>query len=154
MKLRKYTEQALKDAISNSLSLRETLKKLGVSDAGGNYEVLKKAISFFNIDSSHFIGKGYLKGKNHANRTRVLKNVLVYGKLENTWRLKNRLIKEGLKQPFCECCKRLKWMEEPIPLELHHVDGDRKNNTIHNLELLCPNCHSLTSTYRGKNKKS
>ena len=41
-----------------------------------------------------------------------------------------------------------------IPLELHHVNGDNRDNRLENLQLLCPNCHALTNTYRGKNNKS
>lgn len=41
-----------------------------------------------------------------------------------------------------------------IPIELEHIDGDFTNNNIENLKLLCPNCHSLTSTYKGANKNS
>ncbi len=40
-----------------------------------------------------------------------------------------------------------------IPIELEHIDGDFTNNKVENLKLLCPNCHSLTSTYKGANKK-
>lgn len=39
-----------------------------------------------------------------------------------------------------------------IPLEIDHIDGDYTNNSEDNLQLLCPNCHSLTSTYKGANK--
>lgn len=54
----------------------------------------------------------------------------------------------------CEICK---WNEinkftNKCPIELDHIDGDYKNNKIENLRLLCPNCHSLTSTYKNLNK--
>ena len=50
----------------------------------------------------------------------------------------------------CEQCKNTEWMQYPIPLEVHHKDGDRTNNSPENLSLLCPNCHSLTDNYRGR----
>lgn len=53
----------------------------------------------------------------------------------------------------CECCKQTKWLGQPITLEVHHKDGDKKNNTEENLILLCPNCHSYTDNYGSKNKK-
>ncbi len=53
----------------------------------------------------------------------------------------------------CESCKLTSWLEQPVPLELHHVDGDSKNNQESNCKLLCANCHALTPNYRGKNKK-
>lgn len=51
----------------------------------------------------------------------------------------------------CEVCKLTEWLDQPIPLELHHIDGDAKNNTFANLQLICPNCHALTETYKAKN---
>ncbi len=45
------------------------------------------------------------------------------------------------------------WLDSKIPLELHHKDGDKFNNCIENLEVLCPNCHSLTDNVRGKNNR-
>lgn len=54
----------------------------------------------------------------------------------------------------CECCGLIEWMGNPITIELEHSDGDRLNNTEENLKLLCPNCHSYTETWRGKNIKN
>lgn len=59
--------------------------------------------------------------------------------------------KHGLK---CFSCKKSEWMQNPIPIELDHVDGNHQNNNIDNLRLLCPNCHALTSTYKNRNKGS
>lgn len=68
-------------------------------------------------------------------------------------RLKWRLIEEGYKEFKCECCGLSTWLGKEIPLELHHKDGDNQNNELENLELLCPNCHSLTDNYRWKNTR-
>ena len=46
-----------------------------------------------------------------------------------------------------------KWQNGYISLELDHIDGDNTNNEISNLHYLCPNCHALTNTYRGRNKR-
>ena len=63
MKLRKYSLEQLKIAIKNSTSLRQALIKLNVTPYGGNYTVLKKAIKHFKLDSSHFVGQAWNKGK-------------------------------------------------------------------------------------------
>lgn len=146
-------ENKLREAVAVSISARGTLELLGLNPAGGNYTTFRKAIKDFSIDISHFSGKGYLKGKTHTYNLRSLDEILVKGKEENTFRLKNRLLKEGIKKNVCEKCRRTKWFKEQIPLELHHADGCRTNNELNNLQLLCPNCHALTDNYRGKNKK-
>ena len=56
--------------------------------------------------------------------------------------IKEKLIADGIKERKCEECKNTEWMGNPIPLELHHKDGDHYNNNLKNLALLCPNCHA------------
>lgn len=65
--------------------------------------------------------------------------------------LKDKLIE--LRGHKCEDCGLTEWKNQPIPLEAHHIDGDKCNNTLENLLLLCPNCHTLTSNYGSKNNK-
>jgi hypothetical protein len=67
--------------------------------------------------------------------------------------LKKKLIEEGYREDKCEKCKLSEWNDEPIPLELHHVDGDRFNNEFSNLQILCCNCHAQTDNYRKKKTK-
>ena len=67
------------------------------------------------------------------------------------FKLKNMLLRDGVFQPVCSSCNSAEWLGKPIPLELEHIDGNCRNNTLENLTLLCPNCHAFTSTYRGKN---
>ncbi|NOY98461.1 MAG: HNH endonuclease [Chloroflexi bacterium] len=150
---RKYSDEQLINAVQNSQSIRSVLQKIGLTPAGGNYESIKKRIHELGIDTSHFLGQAILKGKTHTYGTRPLEDILVHKKLENTWRLKKRLLVEHIKEHRCEKCRGTEWQGEPIPLELHHKDGDRTNNTLQNIELLCPNCHALTDNYRGGKKK-
>ena len=55
----------------------------------------------------------------------------------------------------CEQCgwNQINPYTNKVPLEIHHIDGNYKNNKEENLQVLCPNCHSLTSTYKAKNKE-
>ena len=152
-KRRKYTDDQLVEAVAASHSIRTVLEKIGLIPAAGNYETVKKHIQELKLDTSHFLGQAILRNKTHDYNTRPLDAILVQGKLENTWRLKNRLLREGLKENQCEHCGKTKWLGLPIPLELHRKDGDRTNNSLQNIELLCPNCHSLTDNYRGSKKK-
>lgn len=77
---------------------------------------------------------------------------IVNGKVQ-TNKLRKKLLIEGLKKEVCECCGNSIWNGKKIPLEVHHIDGNKTNNNLDNLLLLCPNCHALTETYRGKNIK-
>ena len=57
--------------------------------------------------------------------------------------LKEKLIRDNIKKPVCELCGISSWMGVPLVLELHHKDGNHYNNSLDNLSLLCPNCHSI-----------
>jgi len=71
-----------------------------------------------------------------------------------TYKLKNRLISEGMKYNICEICGISEWNNKPLNMELDHIDGNKTNHNIDNLQILCPNCHAQTPTYRAKNIKS
>lgn len=71
------------------------------------------------------------------------------GRFITSHSLKLKLIKEGIKKHQCERCGCSEWIGQPIPLELHHKDGDHYNNSLDNLEVLCPNCHALEPNNSG-----
>lgn len=77
--------------------------------------------------------------------------IMIKGSTYQTNKLRKRILKEGIKPHKCECCNFSEWNNKPIPLELSHKNGDNSDHTLENLELLCPNCHAQTDTYRGKN---
>jgi len=65
--------------------------------------------------------------------------------------LKSRLLRLGLKEDRCELCGIADWRGRPLAITLHHANGDRLDNRLENLQLLCPNCHSQTDNYGGRN---
>lgn len=81
-----------------------------------------------------------------------LDEVLAAGRRRSRAHVKARLLAAGAKEPRCEGCGLTAWLGAPISLELHHVNGDGHDNRLANLRLLCPNCHSQTDTWGGRNK--
>lgn len=151
MKLHKYSLSQLEQAVAESTSLRQVLLKLYVAPFGGNYDVLKKAITYYRLDTSHFRGQAWNKGAKLSSRY-SLNDYLENNLPIQSYKLKNRLLEAGVLEPVCSSCKQSKWLALPIPLELDHINGDKKDNRLTNLRLLCPNCHALTPTYRSKNR--
>jgi hypothetical protein len=157
LQLRKPEDvEKIKDAVKNSFSKAQTLRRLGVVVAGGNYATLDKWISQLNLDTSHWTGKGHLRGRTHNwSKKKPLSDYLIDGTWLCTSSIKKRLIKELVLLEKCaECGLEKYWNNKPLTLQLDHVNGKRNDNRIENLRLLCPNCHSQTATFCSKNKKA
>lgn len=139
--------------VKESFSIRESLIRLGLKPCGGNYSIFKKRVEELSIDISHFKGKGHLRNSNHNwGNSRNLDEILKESSHFNSYRLKNKLFKAGLLKNECNICGITEWQGMPISLHLDHINGINNDNRIENLRILCPNCHSQTSTYAGKNK--
>lgn len=130
-------------ACQHSSSLAQTALKLGM-----NYKTLRFHARRLDCFKPNPAGMGIKKKAAAVSLEQIFDGSF---KTYQSHKLKIRLIKEGYKQAVCECCKLSHWLHVPIPLELHHVDGNRYNNALSNIQLLCPNCHALTSNYRAKN---
>lgn len=152
---RSWTDDELILAVARSKSIRSVLIKLRLVPAGGNYQQVKLAIAKLSIDTSHFTGARWNAGRTYHTKVRPkLESLLVLGSTVQSYKLKKRLYDEGLKRPECELCGWAKMSTDGrIPLELDHINGDHSDNRLHNLRVLCPNCHSLQPTHRGRNKK-
>lgn len=70
-----------------------------------------------------------------------------------TFKLNKRLVKEKILEYKCSCCGISEWNNKPITLQLDHINGNNSDHRLENLRLICPNCHSQTDTYCGKNKE-
>ena len=144
----KACKAQLQEAVASSMNKRQVLMKLGVTPAGGNYIELEKALHEHNIDTSHF---RYLP--QNPGKRRPIEDYLANLAPISSHKLRKRLIREGLLNAQCNRCEGTEWLGQPIPLELDHIDGNKLNNSLDNLQVLCPNCHSFTPHYRGRKKK-
>ena len=154
MKKRKWTDQQFISAVKSSLSYAEVIRKLGLKTAGSNYDTVKRKIKELNLDISHMTNQGWNTGKRFKiiKPAQPLQEILVKDStFINSNNLRKRILKEQIKEHKCERCGNSLWLNQKIPLELHHINGDRHDNRIENLQLLCPNCHALTDNYRGRN---
>ena len=142
---------------ASSFSYAEVLRKAGRKPGGGTQATLKKKIEEFGIDISHFTGQGWNGHSNtvvEVNREKYtideifIKNSPVTQKVMRGYVKRHNLLE--YKCQNCGCDGH--WQGGEISLEIDHIDGDNNNNEITNLRYLCPNCHALTETYRGKNK--
>jgi len=150
---RKWTKEKLVKVAKKATSIRQVLKFLGLKEAGGNYAQIKKYIELYKIDNKHFTGKVWNKGMRGIGKPKLpLKKILIKNSNYQSFKLKRRLFSAKLKEARCEICGWCKISQDGrLPLELDHINGNRNDNRIENLRILCPNCHSLQSTHRGKN---
>ena len=145
-KWRNFTKEQIEEIVASSVSNREVARKLGYAqDGGGTMASLKKMYEELQIDTSHFKGQGWNKDNYNYDAFTEFSY-----KKSGSSTTKALIALRGQK---CEKCGIDTWLEQPINLEVHHRDGDRTNNSLDNLMLLCPNCHSYTSTFARKGEK-
>jgi hypothetical protein len=154
-KHRKYTKEVLEAVVKDAYSISDVLRMLNIQVAGGNHRTIQKYLKIYEIDTSHFTGSLWAKGKrketNASLMTSAIKKAwpdeLVF--CENSRYIKSvrsRYLKLGIEYK-CVICGIQEWMNNPISLHLDHINGINNDNRLSNLRLLCPNCHQQTSTW-------
>jgi hypothetical protein len=147
----KYSKEFLEEVVLKSTCMWDAVVFSGVKKQEGNYTYISKLIKKYKIDTSHFIDQ---RGGNRKEKE--LSEYLVKDKFLtlNGNRLKEKLYSSNLKERKCEFCGQGEvWNGKKISLILDHIDGDRKNNLIENLQILCPNCNATLDTHCGRNIK-
>jgi hypothetical protein len=148
---RSWTDEQLIAAVSTEVTMADVARRLGLKPSGGVHSFLRHHIARLGLDTIHMTGKRSGKARKFLKVPRPLDEILVKdSNYTNSGVLRRRLIAAALKEGRCEMCGRSDWMDQPIRLELDHVNGDRRDNRLQNLRILCPNCHSITETWCRK----
>ncbi|WP_329037717.1 HNH endonuclease [Streptomyces sp. NBC_00178] len=147
----RHTEHVLRDLVAGSTSVAEVVRRLGINPVGGNHSHISRRIAALGIDTSHF------ETRSRARRKRVLGSLLALrsradGRVSGE-RLRRELLRCGVPELCAMCGTGAEWDGRPLRLEVDHIDGAWWDNRLENLRLLCPNCHSVTDTYRGRKRR-
>jgi DNA-binding CsgD family transcriptional regulator/5-methylcytosine-specific restriction endonuclease McrA len=174
------TREQVADLLGQGFTRRETARRLGLSKATVSYHArrlglpidergarrydwdavqryydeghsVRDCIKTFGFDHETWNAakkRGAVITRSQRTPTEQL---FIAGRPGNRGNLKQRLISDGLRANHCEVCGLSEWRGHPLSMALHHINGDRLDNRLENLELLCPNCHSQTDTYSGRN---
>lgn len=141
----KITKEEFIKIFNAAPSVLQAAKNLNMS-----YGSCKKLAKKFCVFQTNPGGKGISKpSKIKIPLEDILSNKVPY----QTFKLKNRLYREGFKQNKCEICGINEWNGKTIQCQLDHIDGDCYNNNLENLRIICPNCYSQTDTFCSKNRK-
>lgn len=147
------SKEKLERLVKESKTYSEIVRKLKLTLCSGNHRTIKNYIKKFDIDDSHLLGQAWRKGlprPEYLIHDIPLEDLLKEGTIVYSG-FKNRLIKAGYFESKCYSCHLKEWLGKTIPVQLHHINGDKYDNRIENLTLLCPNCHTFTPNYGGKN---
>lgn len=157
------TKEELQNFINESTTYGQVLKHFGLENKGGNHNTLKRRIKEEGLDVSSIVKfkfkGGWNKGIKGFNLRRMsledaMKTIFITNSTSYQAAAKKYVKMYNLMEYKCsECGLTNEWNGKPITLELDHTDGNSHNNILTNLKWLCPNCHSQTPTFRGRNRK-
>jgi predicted RNA-binding Zn-ribbon protein involved in translation (DUF1610 family) len=154
----KIERKELQSILDESSSFIEVLEKIGYNGYNGNHRTLTRRLNEEKFDLTKLNQNRVFALKSqgfNSHNKKDLKYYLVENSTYNNSHLKRRLIEEGYFEYKCSDpnCGIDEWHNKPISLQLDHINGVNNDNRLENLRLLCPNCHSQTKTFSGKNNK-
>ena len=159
MRKRKYTKEFLSPLVKQSVNYTNLINKLGLKVTGGIHRLITMRIKEYGIDTSHFTGSAWSKGKTKSTDIRIKnqglkirtpnEKVFCENSGYNSSKIYERLVELGWVEE-CLICKIKDWMGTPIRLHVDHKNVNHSDNRVENLRFLCPNCHQQTDTWGCK----
>jgi hypothetical protein len=147
----RHTEARLRELVAESHSTAEVVRRLGIHPVGGNHTHIGRRIAELGLDTSHFAASPRRRPK-AALRDRMVLGTPSDGRISGS-RLRKELLRQGVPERCASCQTGPEWNGRPLRLEVDHLNGAWWDNRPENLQLLCPNCHAVTDTYRGRNQR-
>lgn len=152
----RHTEERLRAAVAAANSIKDVVRHLGISQVGGNQTHISRRIAALGIDTSHFTSRPVSRPRNPRNPTDPGDGILRLGSPAQGRcpgeRLRRALVRLGVAERCTVCDTGPAWNGKPLRLEVDHISGQWWDNRPENLRLLCPNCHAVTDTYRGRRR--
>ncbi|MGO4426597.1 HNH endonuclease, partial [Streptomyces sp. MCAF7] len=148
----RHSESRLREVVACSTSVAEVVRRLGISPVGGNQAHIGRRIAALGLDTSHFSARSPRRPR-RAARDRLILGSPSEGRVSGD-RLRKEIIRRGAPEMCAMCGTGPEWNGKPLRHEVDHISGDWWDNRPENLRLLCPNCHAVTDTYRGRKRRS
>jgi hypothetical protein len=146
----RHTEARLRELVATSQTVKEVVRKLGISPVGGNQAHIGRRIAELDIDTSHFAQPR--SGPKGSRGPVLVLGSPDHGRVPGE-RLRKNLLRKGTPEACTDCGTGPTWNGRPLRLEVDHVNGSWWDNRPENLRLLCPNCHAVSDTYRGRKRR-
>lgn len=141
----KFSNEDILKVANGASSVMEIMRKLNMCSSGYGHARFKNRLKQLGIEFKE--ASAWSRGKTLEKQRGIQYYLVKDGPFINSSLLRKLLILAGLKNEKCEICENTEWMGQRIPLQLDHKDGDRTNNLIDNLRVLCANCHCQTPTH-------
>lgn len=152
----KYTREVVEEAVAGSTSFVGVLRYFGLKPSGGSYTHIRGLIDRYEIDTSHFTGQGWSRGRKFPPRQPPEYYLRIWP--ARPYRIRGPVLTRALlaigREHVCEGCGNDgTWLGVAISLHVDHINGDRNDCRPQNLRFLCPNCHAQTSTHSSRRRR-
>ncbi len=142
----------LSGVVASSVSINAALRQIGLRVVGSNHNTFKKWVKVHNISIDHFETNTSAVMAANVARRKSYDQVVCECSLVSQKCLRTFVLREQLLNYVCaECGIADSWNGKPLVLQLDHLNGIHNDNRIDNLRWLCPNCHTQTTTFAGRN---